>query len=118
MTKNNYHTERLSACALAYYFCWLAFANNLPVEGFLELAITTSSLLYDTTNSQLAEKIDIVTTAISVPYIALLGVYKGNYYQLFFDILLFIGYFTKSLSGSMREHIHTLLSQLSTSVLI
>lgn len=122
MTKTNYYTQRICACALAYYFCWLAFANGLYVEGYLELALTTSSLWYHTTHSQLARKVDIVTTAITAPSVAVLSAYKGNYYPLFFDTLVFIGYFTKSVGGSMRDHfiyvhVPALLSQLSTSVL-
>jgi hypothetical protein len=122
MTKNNYYTQRISVCLLAYYFCWLAFANNLPVEGCLELALTTSSLWYHTTHSQLARKVDIVTAAITAPSVAIISAYKGNYYPLFFDTLVFIGYFTKSVGGSMRDHfiyvhVPALLSQFSTSVL-
>ena len=116
-----YRPQRIMACWLAYYFCWLAFNNELYYEFILEVALTSTSMWYHTTESPLARKVDISTLAIVVPSITTLSIYKNNYYPAFFNALALLGYYYKSVPGTMREHflyvhIPALMSQLSTSL--
>ncbi len=108
-------------CVLAYYFCYIAFNNELYYEFILELLITSSSIWYHTTESQLAKKVDMSTVAVAAPTIMIISMNKNNYYPSFFNNLALLGYYYKSLTGTMKEHflyvhIPALLSQLSSSL--
>ncbi len=120
MTGSEYKNHRILACFVAYYFCYLAFKNELYYEFFLEMALTTTSLWYHITETPFARKVDIVTVATVAPTIMILSMTKNNYYPLFFNSLIGIGYFYMSVSGTMKEHflcvhIPALMSQFSSS---
>ncbi len=115
-----YRTQRVMACLLAYYFCYIAFKNELYYEFILELMLTSTSMWYHTTDSPLARKIDIGTLAFTAPTIMIISMSKNNYYPIFFNSLAALGYYFKSYNGSMREHflyvhIPALISQYYTS---
>ena len=116
-----YRQQRIMVCCLAYYFCYLAFNNELYYEFILELLITSSSMWYHTTESPLAQKADMTTVAVAAPTLMIISINKNNYYPAFFNTLALIGYYYKSLPGTMKEHfiyvhIPPLLSQLSSSI--
>ena len=121
MTRSEYKNQRILACFVAYYFCYIAFKNELYYEFLLETALTTTSLWYHTTESLFVRKIDIVTTVTVAPTIMILSITKNNYYPLFFNSLICVGYFYMSVSGTMKDHflyvhIPALMSQLSSSL--
>jgi hypothetical protein len=94
---------------------------KLYYEFLLETALTTTSLWYHTTESLFVRKIDIVTTVTVAPTIMILSITKNNYYPLFFNSLICVGYFYMSVSGTMKDHflyvhIPALMSQLSSSL--
>lgn len=116
-----YKTQRILACFVAYYFCYIAFNNELYYEFILELALTSTSLWYHTTELPLAQKVDMSTVALAAPTVMILSIFKKNYYPLLFNSIGGIGYFYMSVSGTMRDHfiyvhIPALLSQLSSSI--
>jgi hypothetical protein len=121
MTRSVYKNQRIIACFVGYIFCYIAFKNELYYEFILETALTSTSMWYHMTESALARKIDIITAASVAPTVMILSICKNNYYPLFFNSLIIVGYFYMSVSGTMREHflyvhIPALLSQLSSSI--
>ncbi len=121
MTRSEYKIQRMLACLVAYFFCYIAFKNELYYEFLLETALTSTSLWYHTTESPFARKVDIATTLTVAPTIMILSITKNNYYPLFFNSLICVGYFYMSLSGTMKDHflyvhIPALMSQLSSSL--
>jgi hypothetical protein len=120
MTRSEYKNQRILVCFVAYYFCYIAFKNELYYEFFLEIAITSTSLWYHMTETPFARKVDVITIILTGPTTMILSMSKSNYYPVFFNTLAALGYYFKSIKGTMKDHflyvhIPALMSQFSSS---
>lgn len=118
---SDFYEQRLAACAVASIFCVHAYSKCMYLELLFEVALTTTSLLYHGFRLQWIREFDMLVSVASGSAFTFFAYKAGNYYPLLFLTAAGVGYITKSLGGSMRNHflyvhIPALLAQASTNL--